>query len=111
MTCCHQSTAFSEFVDGSNGIDCLVQGPASVKILLDGGQEILAVAIGLFGRGRVHGLDPRMLKGVMGSHAVAGVNSQTASDEVARMFGHVTPVLNGREGVVGSKDGLHFLKV
>ena len=52
-----------------------------------------------------------MLQGGVCGHALAGIDGETLFDEVASRFGDITPVFDGREGVIGGEDGLHFFQV
>lgn len=59
--------------------------------------------------GRFH--DERVGEGLVGGHAGVRVDGQAAFDEVAGGEGDAAPVFEGREGVVGDEDGLHFFEV
>ncbi len=91
-----------------------MQGAAGIEVLLDDGQEIGA------GEGAVGAAagppgcvfaDEGVAEGLVGGHAGARVDGQAAADEVARGEGDAAPVFEGREGVVGDEDGLHFFQV
>lgn len=90
-----------------------MQGATGVEVLLDNGQEIGASkgAVGpVAGPGCVFA-NEGVAEGLVGRHAGARVNGQAAADEVARREGDAAPVFEGREGVVGDEDGLHFFQV
>ena len=52
-----------------------------------------------------------MLQSFMGGQALLGVNCEAAFYEFTRGEGDEAPVFEGREGVVGYEDGLHFFEV
>lgn len=52
-----------------------------------------------------------MGEGVVGGHAVGGVDGEATLDEVSSGVGDAAPVFDGGEGVVGDEDGLHFFEV
>ncbi len=47
----------------------------------------------------------------MRCHALDRVDGEAALDEFARISGDAAPEFEGREGVVGYQDGLHFFEV
>lgn len=55
--------------------------------------------------------DPGVREGFVRRHAGVGVDGEAALDEFARGEGDAAPVFQGREGVVGDEDGLHFFQV
>ena len=55
--------------------------------------------------------DERVREGFVGGHARGGVDGEAALDELPRRGGDAAPVFEGREGVVGDEDGLHFFEV
>ena len=91
-----------------------MQRAPRIKVFLDDRQEIGArhCGVGAVARSpRQVFADEAVAEGLVGRHAGARVDGQAAADEVARGEGHAAPVFEGREGVVGYKDGLHFFEV
>ncbi len=89
-----------------------MQRPPRVEVLLDRRQQVRVVAEAIV-RGGVGGRlgDEGVGEGLMRGHPLLGVNRQALLDELARGQGDAAPVFEGREGVVGDEDGLHFLEV
>lgn len=104
----HKASALAELIDSTDGINGAVQGAARIEVLLNGRQEVLAGAALDRVIGRV---DPDMLQGFVGGHALLRIDCETAVDEVAGLLRDTAPVFEGCEGVVGGEDGLHFFQV
>lgn len=107
--------ALAQLIDRTDGVDGGMQGATGVEVLLDDGEQVLALAIvaggvvGVATGGREVGLgDEGVREGFVRGHARGGVDGQAALDELARGEGDAAPVFEGGEGVVGDEDGLHF---
>lgn len=103
--------ALPELIDSAYSIDSGMQGAAGIEVLLNDRQQILARAAGAGVGARRRGVDPGVLEGTVGGHALLGVDGQAALDELAGRVADPAPVLERGEGVVGDENGLHFFEV
>ena len=105
-------TALAQLVDGADGVDGRVQRTSRVEVLSHHRKQVLARtprcrSPRLVGRRR----NPRVRQRLVRRDALALVDGQAAPNEVARRLRYATPVLLGREVIVGRQNGLHLLVV
>ena len=105
-------TTLAKFVDRANRVDSPVQRPASVEVLLDSREQVLAGRFSALGTiGVVRRIDPGMLEGLVGGHPCFRIGYQAPFDEVTSRVGYAAPVFSRGERIVSCKDGLHLFQV
>jgi hypothetical protein len=99
-------TTSPELVNRTNRIDSRVQCPSRVEVLLHRREQVF---FAFAWASEVS--DPRVRERFVGCHARGGIDGQAAADEFSGGERDAAPILEGREGVVGHENGLHFFEV